>query len=192
MADRHRRTRLRGDLSLREEDEFDSPYGYRPMHMQSRWGRTVMAFRRVRRDSPVVIECIWILVIIAIFLGIDIGYLSHTHQVDMQGIEVVYKRQMTEMETRYKKQIKDLESLTIDHKSKFIDTHKEHANEMRKKQKDYLEDMVNNLNGKLKELVSAADVHWDDHDKFHNDIHGTDITEEPKVKAGGRAVVNSL
>lgn len=193
MADRHRRTRLRGDLT-RDDDEFDSPYGYRPMHMHSRWGRTVMAFRRVRRDSPVVMECIWVLVIIAIFLGIDIGYLSHTHQADIKGMEQIYRRQMTELESRYKKQIKELESMTIDHKSKFIDDHKEHADEMRAKQKSVLEDMVNNLNGKLKDLVNAADLHWDDHDKFHDDLHGNDATEDPpikeKMKKGGRAVVN--
>lgn len=160
--------------------------------MQSKWGRTVLAFRRVKRDSPIVIELLCIVIIIAIFLGIDIGYMSQTHKKEMVGMEALHQKQIDALEKRYKDQFAELDAKQSNHKDDFLKHHQSHTNVMREKQRETLESMVTNLNTKLKDLVNAADLHWDDHDKFHEDGEPLDKQDSPKVEhkqAGGRAVV---
>lgn len=152
-----------------------------------------MAFRRVKRDSPIVIELLCIVIIIAIFLGIDIGYMNQTHKKELVGVEALHQRQIEDLEKKYKSQMNELDSRQGDMKQDFMKVHQEHTNTMRDKQRDTLENMVNNLNTKLKDLVNAADLHWDDHDKFHEDgePHQADspIVEQKQAAAGGRAVI---
>ena len=52
----------------------------------------------------------------------------------------------------------ELDSRQGDMKQDFMKVHQEHTNTMRDKQRDTLENMVNNLNTKLKDLVNAADL----------------------------------
>jgi len=155
----------------------------------------MLAFRRVKRDSPIVIELLCIVIIIAIFLGIDIGYMNQTHKKELVGVEALHQRQIDDLEKKYKSQMKELDSRQGDMKQDFMKVHQDHTNTMRDKQRDTLESMVNNLNTKLKDLVNAADLHWDDHDKFHEDgePHQADspIVEQKQV-AGGRAVIGGM
>merc|ERR1711881_682249 len=99
---------------------------------------------------------------------------------------------MEELKSKYSKEINQLNEKQNIVQGDFIKQHQSHTVEMRDKQRQTLESMVNNLNTKLKDLVNAADLHWDDHDKFHKDGEGNEVEEEaPKLKpAGGRAVVN--
>jgi len=153
-----------------------------------------LAFRRVKRDSPIVIELLCIVIIIAIFLGIDIGYMNQTHKKELVGVEALHQRQIEDLEKKYKSQMSELDSRQGDMKAGFMKVHQEHTNTMRDKQRNSLESMVNNLNIKLKDLVNAADIHWDDHDKFHEDgePHQADTPQIEQKQAGGRAVIGGF
>ena len=61
----------------------------------------MLAFRRVKRDSPIVIELLCIVIIIAIFLGIDIGYMNQTHKKELVGVEALHQKQIEELEKKY-------------------------------------------------------------------------------------------
>ena len=123
--------------------------------MQTKWGRTVLAFRRVRRESPIVLEFLVVIVILAIFLGLDIGYLTTTHKKDMHGLEVLHQKQLKDLKDQFEGKIKELDQKSDSHKGEFIAQHREHSTEMRDKQRQTLEAMVMNLNTKLKDLVNG-------------------------------------
>lgn len=162
-----RRRRLRGDLE-REGDEFEGAYG-RTLAQQSAWGRTRLAFRRVRREAPVVWEILIVVIIVALALGADIYYISNNHKEEMKSIEETYKKQMKNLEAKFKAEIDTLSLKTSITKDKFLDEHATHTKDMRKKQKDYLENVVKSLNDNLKDLIDKSDTHWDDHDSFHEE-----------------------
>jgi len=178
-----RRRRLRGDLA--REDEFEGAYG-RSIAAQSAWGRTVLAFRRVRRESPVVWDVLLVVIIIALALGADIYYISNTHKDEIKSVEETFKKQIKNLEDKYKAEIDTLSIASSQHKEKFIDEHGEHTKEMRRKQKEYLEEVVGSLNNKLKDLVDAADLHWDDHDNhIHSSNKAVDDDLEKLQNIGG-------
>ena len=162
----NRRRRLRGDLA-RGEDEFEGAYG-RSLANQSRWGRTILAFRRVRREAPIVYNLLLIFIIIAAALGADIYFLSNTHKDEVASIENQYKKQLQQLENKYKAEIDNLSLMSSQNKDRFLEDHASHTSDMRKKQKEYLAGLVGDLNDRLKNLVDAADEHWDDHDRFHH------------------------
>ena len=95
--------------------------------MQSKWGRTVLAFRRVKRDSPIVIELLCIVIIIAIFLGIDIGYMSQTHKKEMVGMEALHQKQIQALEKKYKEQLAEIDAKRDNHKDEFLKQHQDHT-----------------------------------------------------------------
>lgn len=130
-----RRRRLRGDLE-REGDEFEGAYG-RTLAQQSAWGRTRLAFRRVRREAPVVWDILIILIIVALALGADIYYISNNHKEEISSIEDTYKKQIQKLESKYKSELDSLALKSNLHKDKFIDEHASHTKDMRKKQKEY-------------------------------------------------------
>jgi len=180
--DYQRRRRLRGDVHRgNDEDEFENAYG-RTLAMQSRWGRTVLAFRRVRREFSIVWDILIIVTILAIALGADIYYITLNHKINVESIETTYKKQIEDLKQKFQTEISSLSNEHSQIKDGFIDAHKEHSSEMRLQQKEKLEEMVKNMNDKLRDLVDAADQQWQDHDEFHNDGDNVDDVNLPFPK----------
>ena len=185
---RHRHLIERENANL--DKDYNSNAYNRSLVGQSCIGRIRISFHRTKKFAPIIYNLLILIFIVSLALGFDIYYISNNHSKLLSSIEEKYSIDVKNLEAKYKSELEQLSLETLNSKDEFLNSHADHSKDMRKKQKMYLENVVGDLNERLKDLVESSDQHWDDHDKYHHgdgDEGGENDRDGENSRAGGRA-----
>lgn len=146
---------------------------YRWMRPLSRLGKS---FRKVQKDSPIVIELFIAVCILCILLIADVLWLGAAHRREMKAIKESHLRDVD----KFRKQVDvQIHQVDAEHQRKAKDKMEEHnkdVDQIKVRHQQELERKINGIQQDLNSLMALSKTYWEEHAVNHDkDLQHQDI-----------------